>query len=172
MMMKMSRQGTRPGTGSKLTQLFRRGAIAFAASTLLAVGSSVGTATPASADFCRAGLCGEAANNTPWVMYTTADSGGHRCDVWNSGGGSTWSRDLWWCYHVALDPGGHRGGGTTDVDAVTFSDRDYVVDWGALGTNDRLVTRGMWTKIQTDQDVNCWNSGGRPHCRVTLDYTP
>ncbi|WP_432933058.1 hypothetical protein ACQPZZ_16770 [Microbispora sp. CA-135349] len=137
--------------------------------TLLASSVVFASSSPAQAGGCTLWICGEAKNNSPWTIYTTevlGTGGPHWCDVWNGGGGMTSS---WWhttCEQKPLAPGQSRGGGGVDVDAVTFADRDYVIkiDGTILGWR----TRGVWTRIHSDQYVTCFkNSNGDPMCEVS-----
>ncbi|MEV7012547.1 hypothetical protein [Streptosporangium sp. NPDC051022] len=137
--------------------------------TLVASVTVLASPSPALAGGCNwLTPCGEAQNNSPWTILTTevlGTKGPHWCDVWNKDGGTTDSPWHATCDQKPLAPGKHRGGGNVDVDAVTFADRDYVVK-----VNGRLVgwkTRGVWTRIHSNEDVVCFkNSNGDPMCEV------
>lgn len=136
--------------------------------TLVASGAVLASPSPAQAGGCNLWFCGEVQNNSPWTIRTTevlGTGGPHWCDVWNGGGGMTWS---WWhttCEQKELASGQHRGGWGVDVDAVTFADQDYVVkvDGTILGWR----TKGVWTRFHNDEYVTCFkNSNGDPMCEV------
>jgi hypothetical protein len=110
--------------------------------------------------------CGEVQNSSRWTMYVTTSlgAGPHYCDVWNSEGGWTWIWKKMRCVQEPLGAGGHRGGGTVDVDAFTFNDRDYLLYFKGLRV---LRTKGVWTKISNYEGATCKNySSSTPVCYV------
>ncbi|MGH3861340.1 hypothetical protein [Actinokineospora sp.] len=114
--------------------------------------------------------CGEVGNNSSWQMRvtTTLGTGPHFCDVWNWNGGSAsvWKHAN--CTQVVLERNGHMGGGNVDVDAFTFADRNYMLNFhGTLSWK----TAGVWTKIQNTEGAYCrtdWNYGV-PVCDVVWE---
>ncbi|MFI0411404.1 hypothetical protein [Actinomadura sp. 3N508] len=103
-------------------------------------------------------------------MHTTVNlgSGTNRCDVWNYDGGT---KNKWVyakCTQVKLSAGDWRGGGTVDVDALTFNYDDYMLDFhGTL----LWKTKGVWTKIHNNETASCGTDMGFgvPFCRISWD---
>jgi hypothetical protein len=123
---------------------------------LLVFGVVVTSASPASAGGCNWYTpCGEVSNNSTWGMHvtTTLGEGPHYCDVWNWDGGSAqvWKHAR--CTQEYLGAGSHKGGGNVDVDAFTFNDRDYILDFHG---NKTWKTKGVWTKIRNNEGANCY----------------
>ncbi len=114
--------------------------------------------------------CGEVSNYSSWGMYDTLTlgSGPHYCDVWNWNGGSTpaWMHAR--CTQEYLGTGVHRGGGNIDVDAFTFNDRDYRLNFHGTWS---WQTKGVWTKIKNNEGAYCYTDWyfGVPYCSVVYE---
>ncbi|MGH4011642.1 MAG: hypothetical protein ACRDTH_26340 [Pseudonocardiaceae bacterium] len=92
----------------------------------------------------------------------------HQCDVWNVNGGPSPAWKKVSCYHEALVPGGSRGGGKEDVDAFTYADRGYMLNFrGSQSWKDK----GVWAKIQDNERADCYLNRrfGVPQCYVDWD---
>ncbi|MGI5203511.1 hypothetical protein ACQEU6_18305 [Spirillospora sp. CA-108201] len=116
-------------------------------------------------------LCGEVHNGSHLTMHTTVDlgKGTDHCDVWNYDGGTMNKWVYAKCTQKSLVSGGSRGGGTTDVDALTFNKDAYMLDFhGTLLWKDK----GVWTKIHNNETASCGTdaSFGIPFCRIVWDF--
>ncbi|KAF2742648.1 hypothetical protein M011DRAFT_264080 [Sporormia fimetaria CBS 119925] len=129
--------------------------------------------SPATAGGCGALTpCGEVENrsNTPMLYtYKFADdnSGPHKCDTWNHGGGNTVKDRIVSCDQQSFGKGS-RGGGSKDVDAFSFANRDYIVS--VHGASSRTIKRGKWTKISNLERAICWDDAILGKLACTVDY--
>lgn len=110
--------------------------------------------------------CGEVDNDSSYTMAVTLSlgSGPHWCQVWNWDGGSKVVSKRVKCEQTSLAAHKHLGGGTVDVDAFTYVDRDYTVSM--YGGAQVRKTKGVWTKVQDDEEGACKDNGGTPKCTV------
>lgn len=132
--------------------------------------------SPAHAGACtKQAPCGEVTNNSAWVLQYTANLNSkgsiHLCDVWNwnRGFGGPWERfKEVMCTQQTLGQNLHMGGGNADVDAFTFNDRSYLLDFhGKLSWR----KKGIWTQIRNNEGATCVTSSeyNLPVCTVYWD---
>ncbi|BEL07292.1 hypothetical protein Q0Z83_054830 [Actinoplanes sichuanensis] len=120
------------------------------AAMMLSAGVTFLTGSAAQAAGCSNNVgCGSVNNNSRFKMTTTEtwDSGKNWCRQWQV---STTS--LHKCTQNDLEPGGLRGGGNVDVDAVTYNN----TDWYYL---DNRITKGVWVRLA---------GGGHMYCKAAL----
>ena len=132
--------------------------------------------SPAHAGDCnRQKPCGEITNKSTWTLQYTdnlnAKNSNALCDVWNwnRGFGGPWERfKEVMCTQQSLGPDLHKGGGNIDVDAFTFTDRSYLLDF-----HGRMSWRkkGIWTEIRNNEGATCVTSldYNLPVCTVYWD---
>ncbi|MGR8930897.1 MAG: hypothetical protein ACU836_09665 [Gammaproteobacteria bacterium] len=121
---------------------------------------SLATMSGANAQSCTNNYrCGEAFNRTQLPMQYTDDLNAKEantlCEVWNWNYGFGGRRDRYkevMCSKQNLIPGQSVGFSATDVDAFTFPNSNYLLDFhGTLSWR----KSGMWTKIHNYEGVNC-----------------
>jgi len=122
--------------------------------------SSLTFASSAGAQSCTNNYrCGEVYNRTQLAMQYTDNLNSKEastlCDVWNWNYGFGGRRDSYkavMCSKQALAPGQAVGFSATDVDAFTFPQSHYLLDFhGKLSWR----KKGVWTKIHNYEGVNC-----------------
>ncbi|GAB1516884.1 hypothetical protein [Actinophytocola sp. KF-1] len=149
---------------------------------LLTIAALIVPTSTASADGCKVinsvsptvMLCGRVYNQSTKPLYTTtvldfpdadedeARDGGkddppHECELWNGEGNSSPATRKVGCYQVELAPGSSRGGNYVDVDAFTYADREYLIDFhGKLSWQ----TEGVWTRIRSWESAYCYTDPG------------
>ena len=122
---------------------------------------------------CNAPPCGRVNNGSPYTLkWADLATGPHYCQVYNwhgGGGGETWSSSRRKCRQDFVRPGANKGGyfnDRVDVDAFTYADRDYKIQWNS--GRKYTLTKGVWTKIKSTQTALCKdiNGDGTPECFI------
>lgn len=130
-----------------------------------------------SAGSCRNNFyCGDVSNKTLWMMQITSNlnskNGNTLCDVWNWNYGFGGTRERFkqvLCTKRNLAPFEYQGGGSVDIDAFTFKDSNYLLDFHGKYY---WRTKGDWTMIRNSESASCVTNTNfkLPVCVISWDY--